>query len=48
MESNISLVAPQETNLAAEELAAVEKLQQGYHNMRCGAGKGDRRAGSGH
>ena len=34
MAENIGLVKPQATNLAAEELAAVEKLQQGYHNMR--------------
>jgi len=39
MDSNIGLVPPQETNLAAEELAAVEKLQQGYHAMRTELGK---------
>src|SRR3954453_14230240 len=35
----IGLVQPQSTDLAAEELAAVEKLQQGYHNMRSELGK---------
>src|SRR5215471_2594694 len=39
MESKIGLVQPQATDLAAEELAAVEKLQQGYHNMRAELGK---------
>src|SRR5690348_1391303 len=39
MESNIGLVQPQSTDLAAEELAAVEKLQQGYHNMKAELGK---------
>src|SRR5436305_12550893 len=37
--SQIGIVQPQETNLAAEELAAVEKLQQGYHNMKSELGK---------
>jgi MoxR-like ATPase len=39
MESNMNLVQPQGTDLAAEELAAVEKLQSGYHNMRAELGK---------
>jgi len=35
MESpQIGIVQPQETNLAADETAAVAKLQQGYHNMK--------------
>src|ERR1700690_220286 len=37
--AGIGIVRPQETNLAADELAAVEKLQQGYHNMRVELGK---------
>src|SRR5207302_8893487 len=36
---SIGLVKPEETSLAAEELAAVEKLQRGYHNMRAELGK---------
>ncbi len=36
---SIGLVKPVETSLAAEELAAVEKLQKGYHNMRAELGK---------
>jgi MoxR-like ATPase len=39
MESNMNLVQPQATDLAADELAAVEKLQKGYHNMRSELGK---------
>jgi len=39
MESNMNLVPPQGTDLAADELAAVEKLQRGYHNMRAELGK---------
>ncbi len=38
-QSNIGLVKPQATDLAAEELAAVEKLQRGYHNMKAELGK---------
>ena len=34
MESPLGLVQPQATDLAQDELAAVEKLQQGYHNLR--------------
>src|SRR6266550_2798590 len=36
---SIGLVKPEETSLAAEELASVEKLQRGYHNMRAELGK---------
>src|SRR5438034_6918607 len=36
---SIGIVKPEETNLAAEELSAVEKLQKGYHNMRAELGK---------
>src|SRR5437868_10719751 len=36
---SIGLVKPEETNLAAEELSAVEKLQRGYHNMKAELGK---------
>src|SRR5580765_2095705 len=40
MESpQIGIVQPQATDLAAEELAAVEKLQKGYHNMKAELGK---------
>ncbi|MDB5289635.1 MAG: ravA, partial [Phycisphaerales bacterium] len=39
MDQNIGLVKPQTTDLGAEELAAVEKLQEGYHNMRAELGK---------
>src|SRR6185437_12962186 len=39
MAENIGLVKPVSTDLAAEELAAVEKLQQGYHNMKSELGK---------
>jgi MoxR-like ATPase len=39
MESKIGLVQPHATDLAADELAAVEKLQQGYHNMKSELGK---------
>src|SRR5438876_2214620 len=35
----IGIVKPDETNLAAEELAAVEKLQKGYHDLRAELGK---------
>jgi MoxR-like ATPase len=38
-QSNIGLVQPQSTNLAADELAAVEKLQKGYHDLRTELGK---------
>src|SRR5689334_21565414 len=36
---HIGIVQPQQTDLAAEELAAVEKLQQGYHNLKAELGK---------
>ncbi|HZN66106.1 MAG TPA: MoxR family ATPase [Tepidisphaeraceae bacterium] len=39
MESKIGIVQPQDTDLAGEELAAVEKLQRGYHNLRAELGK---------
>src|SRR4030088_2599733 len=39
MDQNIGLVKPQITDLGAEELAAVEKLQQGYHNLKAELGK---------
>ena len=39
MEPNMNLVQPQANDLAADELAAVEKLQAGYHNMRAELGK---------
>jgi MoxR-like ATPase len=38
-QANIGLVQPTTTNLAAEELAAVEKLQKGYHDLRSELGK---------
>src|SRR5512138_3962491 len=36
---SIGIVQPTETNLAADELAAVEKLQKGYHNLKSELGK---------
>jgi len=39
MESKLGLVQPEATDLAADELAAVEKLQKGYHDMRAELGK---------
>src|ERR671929_630746 len=39
MDQKIGLVQPQQTNLAADELAAVEKLQRSYHNLRSELGK---------
>ena len=39
MEQKIGLVAPQATDLAQDELAAVEKLQQGYHSLKSELGK---------
>src|SRR5947199_7245863 len=39
MESQLGLVQPQATDLAAEEMAAVEKLQKSYHNMKSELGK---------
>src|SRR3989442_3043253 len=37
---NMGIVQPQQTDLAADELAAVEKLQKGYHNLKAELGKG--------
>src|SRR4051794_2080519 len=39
MDAQIGIVPPQTTDLGQDELAAVEKLQQGYHNMRSELGK---------
>src|SRR5258705_1343828 len=39
MESKIGLVQPETTNLGAEELESVEKLQKSYHNMKSELGK---------
>jgi hypothetical protein len=39
MEPQLGLVQPQTTDLGQDELAAVEKLQRGYHNMRSELGK---------
>ena len=39
MESQIGLVQPQATDLAADEIAAIEKLQKAYHEMRSELGK---------
>src|SRR5690348_2408555 len=36
---HIGTVQPQQTDLAADELAAVEKLQKGYHNLKSELGK---------
>src|SRR5262247_563503 len=36
---SIGIVKPQVTDLTADELAAVEKLQQAYHNLRAELGK---------
>src|SRR5687768_11918729 len=35
----IGIAQPHQTDLAGEELAAVEKLQKGYHNMKAELGK---------
>src|SRR5262245_61721889 len=35
----IGITPPQQTDLAADELAAVEKLQKGYHNLKAELGK---------
>ena len=37
--SQIGIVQPEPNDLAGEELAAVEKLQKGYHNMKAELGK---------
>src|SRR3954447_4021042 len=39
MESKMEIVKPEATDLAADELAAVEKLQKGYHALRAELGK---------
>src|SRR5690242_10281733 len=39
MESKLGIVPPQSTDLAEAELAAIEKLQKGYHDMRSELGK---------
>jgi MoxR-like ATPase len=39
MEPQIGIVQPQQTDLAADELAAVEKLQKGYHDLKAELGK---------
>src|SRR6478672_2716409 len=39
MESQMNLVQPQATDLGADELASVEKLQKAYHELRAELGK---------
>src|SRR6476469_6731334 len=39
MESQIGIAAPHATDLNADELAAVERLQKAYHNMKAELGK---------
>jgi MoxR-like ATPase len=39
MDQKMNLVEPQQTDLAQDELAAVEKLQRGYHNLKSELGK---------
>ena len=39
MEQKIGLVEPQATNLGQDELASVERLQKGYHNLKAELGK---------
>src|SRR5438552_14145589 len=39
MEPQMNLVQPQATDLGAEELASVEKLQKAYHELRAELGK---------
>ena len=39
MTQQIGIVQPQATDLGAEEMAAVEKLQRAYHDMRAELGK---------
>src|SRR4051794_28372147 len=39
MDQKMNLVEPQQTNLGQDELAAVEKLQQGYHSLKSELGK---------
>ncbi len=39
MENSIGIVRPQATDLSTDELAAVEKLQKAYHDMKAELGK---------
>jgi len=39
MDQKMNLVEPQTTDLAQDELASVEKLQKGYHNLKSELGK---------
>src|SRR5438045_10616 len=39
MESKLGIVPPQSSDLAESEMAAVEKLQKAYHDMRAELGK---------
>ena len=39
MESQLGIVQPTQTDLAADELAAVEKLQKSYHDMKAELGR---------
>ncbi len=39
MEPKIGIAAPQQTDLAADELASVERLQKAYHDMKAELGK---------
>src|SRR3982750_787549 len=39
MENQIGIVQPTATNLSQDELAAVEKLQKAYHDMKAELGK---------
>src|SRR6058998_2367103 len=39
MESQLGIVQSTQTDLAADELAAVEKLQRGYHDIKAELGK---------
>jgi MoxR-like ATPase len=39
MDQPMGIVQPEQTELGADELAAVEKLQKAYHNMRAELGK---------
>src|ERR1700733_5554487 len=38
-QAKIGIVRPQQTDLAGDELAAVEKLQKGYHDLKAELGK---------
>src|SRR5215813_9146640 len=39
MESQLGIAQPTQTDLAGEELAAVEKLQRSYHDMKAELGR---------